>query len=246
MQFDGAHVLVTGGTSGLGAAIAKAFVENGAQVTITGTRSGAKDYDEDLTAYTYRQLDIENTDSIDKLAGDIPRLDILINNGGISLASLGLSEWEPDIFDRAVRMHLTGVYRLSAALVGKLEKSTRKGGAAIVGIGSMSSIFGVEVVPGYGAAKTGLIGLTRVMAVAWGRRNIRANAVAVSFIPTRMSAKAAEDSKFTAPKIARTPLGRLGTPEDVAGPVLFLAGPAAAFVTGQYFAIDGGYSIKGD
>jgi len=246
MQFDGARALVTGGTSGIGAAIAKGLRGGGAQVTITGTRSSAKDYDDDLSAYTYRQLDVESNDSIDALAKGIDHVDILINNGGISLASIGLSEWDPDNFDRAVRMHLTGVYRLSAGLIDKLEKSKCKGGGAIVGIGSMSSLFGVEVVPGYGAAKTGLIGLTRVMAVAWGRRNVRANALAVSFIPTRMSSKAAEDAKFTAPKIARTPLGRLGTPEDVANAALFFASSAAAFVTGQILAVDGGYSIKGD
>jgi NAD(P)-dependent dehydrogenase (short-subunit alcohol dehydrogenase family) len=115
-----------------------------------------------------------------------------------------------------------------------------------VGIGSMSSIFGIEYVPGYGAAKTGLLGLTRAMAVAWGRRNIRANAVAAGLIPTRMTAKAVEGPEFIAPTIARTPLGRLGTAAEVADVVLFLASPAAAFVTGQVLPVDGGFSIKGD
>jgi NAD(P)-dependent dehydrogenase (short-subunit alcohol dehydrogenase family) len=243
--FSGARVLVTGGTSGIGAAIAAAYAEAGADVTITGTRASAAAYDEDLSAYTYQPLDIENDASIAALSDAVPALDILINNGGIALPSLGIDEWEPDNFDRAVRMHLTGVYRVSSAFRDRLSASRRPGGGAIICIGSMSSIFGIEIVPGYGAAKTGLLGLTRVMAVSWGPRNIRANAVAVGLVASRMTSGMFEHAEATAPTLARTPLGRLGQPEDVAGPVLFLTGPAAAFVTGQVLAIDGGFSVSG-
>lgn len=245
MSFKDARVLVTGGTSGIGAAIAAAYAQAGAQVTITGTRASPADYDEDLSAYRYLRLDIEDPQSIAAAAAAQPALDILINNGGIALPSIGLDEWEPDNFERAIRIHLTGVYRLSAALADKLAESRLAGGASIVGIGSMSSLFGVEIVPGYGAAKTGLIGLTRVMAVAWGRRGIRVNAVAAGLIASRMTAAAIAMPEAIAPKLERTPLGRVGTPEDVAGPVLFLTSPAAAYVTGQMLPVDGGFSVAG-
>jgi NAD(P)-dependent dehydrogenase (short-subunit alcohol dehydrogenase family) len=246
MSFKGAAVVVTGGTSGIGAAIARSFVQEGASVTITGTRSGPKDYSDDLSAYRYFQLDVENKESIHALAQKIDKVDILINNGGISLASQGLDEWDPDNFDRSVHMHLTGVYRLSKLLSDKLAQSKRPGGAAIVGIASLSSFFGIEVVPGYGAGKTGLLGITRSMAVAWGRRNIRVNALAAGLIETRMGAEAFKIPGFADPTIARTPLGRIGTTQDVANAVLFLASPAASFITGQVLTVDGGFSIKGD
>jgi 3-oxoacyl-[acyl-carrier protein] reductase len=245
MTFTGASVIVTGGTSGIGAAIAAGFLQGGASVTITGTRASAQDYEEDLSAYRYRQLIIDERDSVHAFAQTVDKVDILINNGGLSLFTLGLSEWEPDNFDRAVRMHLTGVYRLNALLVDKLAQTQFAGGASIVGIGSLSSFFGVEVVPGYGAAKTGLLGLTRAMAVAWGKRNIRANVVAAGLIPTRMSAAALKTDEYSGPTIARTPLGRLGNTQEVANAVLFLAGPAASFITGQVLIVDGGYSING-
>jgi NAD(P)-dependent dehydrogenase (short-subunit alcohol dehydrogenase family) len=244
-DFEAARVLVTGGTSGIGAAIALAYVTAGADVTITGTRARKQDYDADLSAYQYRQLDIEDRASIADLADTIPELDILINNAGIAFASIGLNEWEPDIFERAINMHLNGAFRLSSALLDRLAASRRTGGGAIVGIGSMSSLFGIEMVPGYGAAKTGLLGLTRALAVAWGPRNVRVNAIAAGLIETRMTTAAIATPGFTDPTIARTPLGRVGTPADVAGSVLFLTSPAAAFITGQTLAVDGGYSVKG-
>jgi NAD(P)-dependent dehydrogenase (short-subunit alcohol dehydrogenase family) len=243
--FESARALVTGGTSGIGAAIALAYVSAGAEVTITGTRAREGDYDADLSAYHYRQLDIENKASIADLVTSIPALDILINNAGIAFASAGLDEWEPDIFERAVNMHLNGVFRLSKLLLDRLAASRRTGGGAIVSIGSMSSLFGIDMVPGYGAAKTGLLGLTRALAVTWGPHNVRVNAVTAGLIETRMTKAAIDAPGFTDPTIARTPLGRVGTPADVAGPVLFLTSPAAAFITGQSLSVDGGYSVKG-
>ena len=244
-DFSGAHMLVTGGTSGIGAAAAALFRDAGAQVTITGTRGSASEYDADLSGYRYLSLDIENKAQIDAVAAALPRLDVLVNNAGIALPSLGLDEWEPDVFDRAVAMLLNGAFRMARQTVDLLAQSAIPGGGSVIGIASMSSFFGIPIVPGYGAAKTGLIGLTRTMAAHWGPRGVRANAVAAGLTRSGMTAGTFAKEAWTAPTLARTPLGRLGAPDDIAQAIAFLASPAASWITGQTLAVDGGYTVSG-
>ncbi len=244
-DYSGAHVLVTGGTSGIGAATAAAYRDAGADVTITGTRGSAGEYDADLSGYRYLPMNIEKGASIDAVAAALPRLDILINNAGMALPSLGLDEYEPDVFARAVNMLLIGAFRMARRSVDLLAQSKLAGGASVIGIASMSSYFGIPIVPGYGAAKTGLLGLTRALAVEWGPRNVRVNAVAAGLTQSKMTAGTFAEEAWTAPTLQRTPLGRLGVPEDIAQPILFLTSPGAAWVTGQTLPIDGGYTVSG-
>lgn len=244
-DFAGAHVLVTGGTSGIGAAAAKAYREAGAEVTITGTRGDAADYDADLSGFRYLQMDVEDGASIDAVAAALPRLDILVNNAGMALPSLGLDEYEPEIFARAVNMLLIGAFRMARRTVDLIAQSELTGGGSMIGIASMSSYFGIGIVPGYGAAKTGLVGLTRTLAVEWGPRRVRVNAVAAGLTRSRMTEGTFAQEAWMAPTLARTPLGRPGEPEDIAGAILFLSSPAAAWVTGQTLAVDGGYTVAG-
>ncbi len=244
-DYSGAHVLVTGGTSGIGAATAAAYREAGADVTITGTRGGPGDYDADLSGYRYLRMDVEDGESIDAVAAALPRLDILINNAGMALPSLGIDEYEPENFARAVNMLLVGAFRMARRTVDMIADSQLQGGGSVIGIASMSSFFGIPIVPGYGAAKTGLLGLTRTLAVEWGARGVRINAVAAGLTQSRMTAGTFEQEAWTAPTLARTPLGRLGEPEDIAGAVLFLTSPSASWITGQTLAVDGGYTISG-
>ncbi len=244
-DFAGAHVLVTGGTSGIGAATARLFRDAGADVTITGTRGSASEYDVDLAGFRYCQMDVENKEQIDAVAGSLSRLDVLVNNAGFALPSIGLDEWEPEIFDRAVNMLLNSAFRMARRTVDLLEKSVIPGGGSVIGVASMSSFFGIPVVPGYGAAKTGLVGLTRTMAANWGPRGVRANAVAAGLTMSKMTAGTFAEEAWTAPTLARTPAGRLGVPEDIAEAIAFLASPAASWVTGQTLAVDGGYTISG-
>lgn len=244
-DFAGAHVLVTGGTSGIGAATAAAYARAGAQVTVTGTRGDAADYDADLSAYRYLRLDMEDGASIDAVAAALPRLDVLVNNAGFALPSIGLDEWEPEVFDRAVAMLLNGAFRMARRSVDLLAQSVIPGGGSVIGIASMSSFFGIPVVPGYGAAKTGLVGLTRTMAAHWGPRGVRANAVAAGLTRSKMTEGTFAQDAWTAPALARTPLGRLGEPEDIAQAILFLSSPAASWITGQTLYVDGGYTVSG-
>ncbi len=244
-DFSGARILVTGGTSGIGAGIASAYLAAGAEVTITGTRASAKDYDTDLSGYHYLQLDVENPAQVDEVARAQTQLDVLVNNAGIALPSLGLDEWDPDNFSRAVNIHLVSGFRLARGCRDVLRASKCAGGASVIGIASMSSYFGMGIIPGYGAGKTGLLGVTRAMAVEWGALGIRANCVAVGLCESRMTAATIASPEWSAPTMARTPLGRHGVPEDVAGAVLFLSSAQASWITGQTLPIDGGYTVAG-
>jgi 3-oxoacyl-[acyl-carrier protein] reductase len=244
-DYNGAHVLVTGGTSGIGATAAQWYRESGAEVTITGTRGSASEYDVDLKGYRYLQMNVEDGDSIDATAKALPKLDILINNAGMALPSLGLDEYEPEIFARAVNMLLIGAFRMARRTVDLIAESKVEGGGSIIGIASMSSYFGIGIVPGYGAAKTGLVGLTRTLAVQWGPRGVRVNSVAAGLTKSRMTAGTFEQEAWTKPTLDRTPIGRLGEPEDIAGAILFLTSPSASWITGQTLAVDGGFTVAG-
>jgi 3-oxoacyl-[acyl-carrier protein] reductase len=244
-DYSGATVLVTGGTSGLGAGIAAAYRDAGADVIITGTRSSASDYDADLSGYTYYQLDVESKAGIDAVADAIPKLDILVNNAGLAFVNIGLDEFDPVVFDRALQVHLSSGFQLAMRCEEKLSQSKLPGGASIIGIGSMTSFFGIEWVPGYGAGKTGLLGVTRVLAVRCGKKNIRVNTVAIGLSHSRTASAFIANEEYSAATLARTPLGRHGEPRDAAGGILFLTSSAASWITGQTLTIDGGYSIVG-
>lgn len=244
-DYAGARVLVTGGTSGIGAAIATAYADAGAQVTITGTRASADAYDEDLSRFAYVQLDVEDRDQIARVAAGLQELDILVNNAGMALGSIGLDEWDPAVFERSLTMHLTGAYRMAHGCHDALARSRWPAGASVIGIASMTSYFGIGMIPGYGSAKTGLVGLTRVLAVEWAKQKIRVNAVAAGLTRSRMTAGTFDAPEWTAPTLERTPLGRLGEPDDIAGAVLFLTSSAASWITGQVLPIDGGFTVSG-
>jgi 3-oxoacyl-[acyl-carrier protein] reductase len=244
-DYKGAHVLVTGGTSGIGATAAEYYRESGAEVTITGTRGSASEYDADLKGYRYLQMNVEDGASIDATAKALPKLDILINNAGMALPSLGLDEYEPEIFARAVNMLLIGAFRMARRTVDLIAESKIEGGGSVIGIASMSSYFGIGIVPGYGAAKTGLVGLTRTLAVQWGPRGVRVNSVAAGLTKSKMTAGTFAQEAWTKPTLERTPIGRLGEPEDIAGAILFLTSPSASWITGQTLAVDGGFTVAG-
>lgn len=244
-NFSGAKILVTGGTSGIGAGIAAAYLAAGAEVTITGTRASAADYDVDLAGFRYLQLDLENMAQVDAVAQAQTQLDVLVNNGGIALPAIGLDEWDPENFARAINIHLVAGFRLARGCRDALGASALLGGASVIGVASMTSYFGIGMLPGYGAGKTGLLGVTRALAMEWGPLGIRANCVAVGLCESRMTSATIANPEWSAPTLARTTLGRHGLPEDVAGAVLFLSSAQASWITGQTLPIDGGYSVAG-
>lgn len=242
-NYRGAEALVTGGSNGIGAAIAAAYKAAGANVTITGTRANSADYDHDLGDYRYLQLQLTDNDQIDAVAAALPKLDILVNNAGANFATE--DEYQPDVFEKSIQVNLLSAYRMALACHDKLAASSLPGGGSVINLASMTSYFGVEPVPGYGAAKAGLVQLTKTLAIKWARDNIRVNAIAAGLIESNMTAGFLAREQATVPALARTPMRRFGNPRDIAGPVLFLTSSAAGYVTGQTLPVDGGFSVMG-
>ncbi|MDH3202756.1 MAG: SDR family oxidoreductase [Myxococcales bacterium] len=241
-DFSGSHVLVTGGSNGIGAAIARGFAFAGAEVVITGTRGSADEYDGDLSAYEYRQLQLTDKDAVDALAGSFDRLDVLVNNAGGNFPG-GRHEAVPDVFEESVAINLFGGYRLAVGCKDMLAASGLEGGGSVINMASMGAFFAVPIVPGYAAAKAATVQMTKNLAATWAGEGIRVNAVAPGLIESNMTALMKGVEALEKPFLDRTPMARWGTPDDIAPVILFLASSAARFITGQTIAVDGGFSI---
>jgi 3-oxoacyl-[acyl-carrier protein] reductase len=241
-DFADTAVLVTGGTSGIGHAIASAFAGAGADVTVTGTKAEADAYQTDLSAFSYRRAQMTEPATIDALVDALDSLDVLVNNAGANLPG-GRDEWEPDTFAAAVELNLNGPMRLTSGCRDLLRASRLDGGASVVSLVSMAAFRSIPIVPGYGAAKAGLVALTRSLARLWVGEDIRVNAVAPGVIDTPMTAPLASLPELRDPEIAHIPMGRFGTPAEVADTVLFLSSSSARYITGYTFAVDGGYLL---
>src|SRR3954447_2414411 len=233
--FAGRGVLVTGGTSGIGLGAALAFRDLGASVVATGAtgaeceRAAAANAD-----IAFRPVDVREAAAIGELVERLARLDVVVNAAGVIRRD---AEHEPEAFAEVVAINLTGTMRVCSTARAKLAAT----GGSVVNLASMLTFFGGPRVPGYSASKGGIGQLTKSLAAAWAAEGIRVNAVAPGWIATPLTEALRQDAEKSAPILARTPMARWGTPEEVAGGIVFLASPAARFVTGAILAIDGGY-----
>lgn len=234
-DFAGTRALVVGASrAGIGAAIARALDGAGAEVIITGVEDAPDPADRDR--FDYRRLDVTDEVAVEALATGTDTVDLLVNCAAVTARG---EEMTPDFFSRVVDINLTGTFRTALAFRSQLAR----GGGSVVNIASMYAAFGSPRNPAYGASKAAVAQLTKSLAIAWAPDGIRVNAVAPGFIVTEQSARSRTDPVHVANVEARTPMGRWGQPDDVAGAVMFLASDAARFMTGTCLAVDGGYSV---
>lgn len=249
MQFSGKVALVTGASRGIGKAIAVALAQNGATVFCTSTKEGgcadtlaaiaalpagsgkAQALVADVSSPTAAE---QLADTVLKAAG---RVDFLINNAGITRDGLFL-RMTADDFDAVIGTNLRGTFLVCKAFVRAMAKAR---GGRIVNIGSVVGITGNAGQANYAASKAGLIGLTKSAAKEYASRGILINCIAPGFIDTDMTAALPEDARKVL--LEQIALGRLGSPDDIANTVLYLASDLAGYVTGQVLVVDGGMVI---
>ncbi len=231
--FTESVVLVTGGTGGIGMAIAKAFAASGAKVIAAGLPQNGPE----LHSIRVENLQVTDEASIEELFTRIPQLHILVNAAGIIRRD---AEFSLDQFQEVIDVNLTGVMRMCMAARPLLLRTR----GCVINLASMYSFFGAGRAPAYGASKGAVAQLTRSLAVAWAPDHIRVNAIAPGWVETPLTQALRDDPSRTAPIVARTPMGRWATPEDIAGPALFLASDLARFITGAVLPVDGGYSCS--
>jgi len=252
-MFDlrGRAAIVTGGNGGIGRAIALGLAEAGAAVAIFG-RNEAKNAAvlEELrsigTPAMALQVDVTDRDGLEPAFRAVEErlgpVGILVNNAGIANLSGGVLEEDPADWDHVIETQLNAVFLLSRTAARSMKEH---GGGKIINLASMYSYFGSGLVPSYAAAKGAIVQLTKSMAIELAPHGIQVNALAPGWIETDMTAPVrGEELKAMGDAIlARTPAGRWGLPEELAGPAIFLASSASGFVTGETIRVDGGYAI---
>jgi len=250
-DLSGKVAVVTGGNGGIGFGMARGLAEAGSAVVVAGRNAeksarAVKELQALGAKAVAMEVDVADEASVTALvkrtAGELGRLDILVNNAGTNIRKtpqdLTLDEWH-----HVMDTNLTSAFLLSKAAYPHMK---RAGGGKIINIGSMMSIFGVRFSPAYAPSKGGIVQLSKVLATAWAVDNIQVNAVLPGWIDTELTRGARQQIEGLHDSVLRrTPAGRWGVMEDMAGVAVFLAGPGSDFVTGTAIPVDGGYSIQG-
>lgn len=250
MTLEDRIALVTGAGSGIGRAIALAFAREGARVVVADTNTAGGEETVALVRASgaeafFAWVDVARLDDsrqvVQRTVQTWGRLDIACNNAGIGGESNPTADYSEEGWQQVIGVNLSGVF---FGMKHQIAQMLKTGGGAIVNVASILGQVGFANAPAYTAAKHGVVGLTKAAALEYGPRNVRINAVGPAFIHTPMIAMFEEDAAVREQLVAQHPLGRLGTPEEVAELVAWLASPRASFATGGFYPIDGGYLAR--
>ncbi len=250
LRLDGKAAWITGASRGLGRALAFALAGAGAELLLTARDAAGVEQ----VAQTIREAGgvahavPGSVADDDALAATLAfarrewgRLDVLVNNAGISPSFARAEEVEDALWREVLEVNLTGPFRCCKAALPLLEAA---GGASVVNVSSIHGHVAHERVAAYGASKGGLELLTRTLALEWARRGIRVNALAPGYLETDMTSGLREHGRWRERLLDRIPLGRFGAPAEIAGAVLFLASDASSYVTGTTLFADGGWTAQ--
>jgi 3-oxoacyl-[acyl-carrier protein] reductase len=241
LDFTGRSVLVVGGSSGIGNGIAQAFRSHGAEVHVWGTRARAEDYagedGSDLEGLNYTGVDVADSAAVQAAATAPERLDVLVLSQGTVIYRRG--EFEMGGFGRVLDVNLSSLMACALAF----EDRLRAAKGSLITVSSTAAYHATKGNPAYAASKAGAVGLTRTLAAAWAP-DIRVNGIAPGLVDTKLTRVTTQNPQRLAGSLAGIPLGRLGTPTDMAGAALFLASPMAAYVVGQTLPVDGGLLVR--
>lgn len=242
LDFTDKVVLVVGGSSGIGNGIAHAFRERGAEVHVWGTRPTAEDYRDspgsNLQGLHYAQMDVSDFNAIESCTPEFDRLDILVQCQGI--VRYNREEFKTGPFRHVVDVNLTSLMACGDRFHDMLKESQ---GSMII-ISSLAA-YGARIGnPAYAASKAGAVSLTKTLGEAWARDGIRVNGVAPGLVPSKLTEVTTDDPERARKVLRGIPAGRFGAPMDIAGPVLFLASPLAAYTIGQTIVADGGKGLS--
>jgi gluconate 5-dehydrogenase len=238
-------VLVSGGSRGIGHALATGFAARGATVVITGRngetlRAAAEAASRGSKPVTFQECDVSRPEdtarAVERVLNEHGRIDTLINVAGVNVRQQA-ERFTEEQFDFVMDINLRGAFFMAQA-VGKSMLERRSG--SIINIDSLNSEAPLKNVAPYAISKSGMKAMTRALATEWGPRGVRVNGLAPGFILTELTQKLWSDPTMQEWGRFNTPLGRLGKPEDLVGTAVFLASPAAAFLTGQTIYVDGG------
>lgn len=238
MDFSGKVVLVVGGSSGIGNGIAQAFKKRGATVHVWGTRATAADYgdspDSHLEGLVYAQVDVSDLANIDNCVLPFGRLDVLVQAQGTVLYDK--QEFKAAAFKKVLDVNLTSLM----ACADKCFEALKAASGSMIVVSSAAAFHSTRGNPAYNASKTGAYGLTRTLADAWARDGIRVNGIAPGLVDTKLTRITTAHPKRLEGALRNIPLGRLGTPEEMAGVALFLASPLSSYMLRQTLLVDGG------
>jgi len=244
-DISGKVALITGGRRGLGLAMAKGLAQSGARVAVAARGPECEELEAAAralgTEFAYLQMDLSKRANqqalVPRVLERFGRLDILVNCAGIQHRQPAI-EFDLAKWDEILELMLSGVFVISQAAARVMEK---QGGGKIINIASLASFQGGWTIPAYVAAKHGVAGLTKALANEWASKNINVNAIAPGYFDTDMCAAIIKDPVREVKIRERIPAGRWGKPEDLVGPLLFLASDASRYVHGHILVVDGGW-----